>query len=83
MAINYLRQIWKKKDKSKLKETGLTQNEEQPQIMESCTTKEEPQYEILEREIVPSTIICPDCGGLTLEGLEFCDKCGGELISRD
>lgn len=83
MAIKFLRQVWKKKDKSKLKETGLTQTEEQPQSLDSCKLKEEPQYEILEREIVPSTIICPDCGGLTLEGLEFCDKCGGELISRD
>lgn len=83
MAIKYLKQIWKKKDRSKRKETQLIQNEEQPQRMDSCKQKEEPQYEILEREIVPSTIICPDCGGLTLEGLEFCDKCGGELISRD
>lgn len=36
-------------------------------------------YEVLEREIYPAKIICPDCGGITLEGLEFCDKCGGEL----
>ena len=41
------------------------------------------EYEILEREIVPKKIKCPDCGGVTLEGLEFCDKCGGELIYRD
>jgi hypothetical protein len=37
-------------------------------------------YEVLEREILPAKIICPDCGGITLEGLEFCDKCGGELL---
>ena len=37
------------------------------------------EYEIVEREILPVKIICPDCGGITLEGLEFCDKCGGEL----
>ena len=37
------------------------------------------EYELLEREILPEKIICPDCGGITLEGLEFCDKCGGEL----
>lgn len=37
------------------------------------------EYEIVEREILPEKIICPDCGGITLEGLEFCDKCGGEL----
>jgi len=40
-------------------------------------TKEE--YELVEKEIAPARIICPDCGGITLEGLEFCDKCGGEL----
>ncbi len=40
---------------------------------------EEECYEILEREIHPSKIKCPDCGGITLEGLDFCDKCGGEL----
>jgi hypothetical protein len=37
------------------------------------------EEEIVEREILPAKIICPDCGGITLEGLEFCDKCGGEL----
>jgi len=41
--------------------------------------EEEKEYEIVEREILPAKIICPDCGGITLEGLEFCDKCGGEL----
>lgn len=40
---------------------------------------EEETYEVLEREILPEKIICPDCGGITLEGLDFCDKCGGEL----
>lgn len=39
----------------------------------------EEEYPIVEREIHPAKIICPDCGGITLEGLEFCDKCGGEL----
>ncbi len=39
----------------------------------------EVEYEIVEREILPEKIICPDCGGITLEGLDFCDKCGGEL----
>lgn len=37
------------------------------------------EHEIVEIEILPAKIICPDCGGITLEGLEFCDKCGGEL----
>ncbi len=40
---------------------------------------EDEEYEIVEREILPEKIICPDCGGITLEGLDFCDKCGGEL----
>lgn len=42
--------------------------------------KDENQYEIVEKEILPKKIICPDCGGVTLEGLDYCDKCGGELI---
>ena len=37
------------------------------------------EYEILEKCIYPPKIICPDCGGITLEGLDFCDKCGGEI----
>lgn len=40
------------------------------------------EYEILEMEIMPEKIICPDCGGMTLEGLEFCDKCGGDLTNN-
>lgn len=38
------------------------------------------EYPVVEREIVPAAIICPDCGGITLEGLDYCDKCGGELV---
>lgn len=37
------------------------------------------EYKVYEREILPDKIICPDCGGITLEGLDFCDKCGAEL----
>ena len=37
------------------------------------------EYKVIEREIHPARIRCPDCGGITLEGLEYCDKCGGEL----
>lgn len=46
---------------------------------EKTEAKIEEEYEIAEIEIVPEKIVCPDCGGITLEGLEFCDKCGGEL----
>lgn len=48
---------------------------------EGQAEEDETVYEILEIEIMPEKIICPDCGGLTLEGLEFCDKCGGDLTS--
>ncbi|SHO52144.1 hypothetical protein [Anaerocolumna xylanovorans] len=37
------------------------------------------EHEIVEKEILPEKMICPDCGGITLVGLDFCDKCGGEL----
>lgn len=42
-------------------------------------TEDDTVYEVVEREILPDKKVCPDCGGITLEGLEFCDKCGGEL----
>lgn len=51
---------------------------EPEEILEIPEEKE--VYEVVEREIHPAKIICPDCGGITLEGLEFCDKCGGELL---
>lgn len=41
------------------------------------------EYEIVEKEILPEKMVCPDCGGITLVGLDFCDKCGGELASYD
>lgn len=41
------------------------------------------EYEIVEKEILPEKMICPDCGGITLAGLDFCDKCGGELFNYD
>lgn len=55
---------------------GQTMQEREALEVESDTAEE---YEIVEREILPAKIICPDCGGITLEGLDFCDKCGGEL----
>jgi hypothetical protein len=48
-----------------------------------ATTIEDTEYEIVEKEILPEKMICPDCGGITLVGLDFCDKCGGELINQD
>jgi hypothetical protein len=40
---------------------------------------EKTEYPIAEIEILPEKVICPECGGLTTEGLVFCEKCGGEL----
>ncbi len=42
-------------------------------------TKVEGEPDIIEIEIQPRKIVCPDCGGITMEGLEFCHKCGGEI----
>lgn len=46
---------------------------------EEKSLSDDEEYEVVEMEIKPAKIICPDCGGITIEGLEFCDKCGGEL----
>lgn len=46
---------------------------------EEVTVTGQEEYEIVEKEILPEKMICPDCGGITLVGLDFCDKCGGEL----
>lgn len=54
-------------------------SEESPKLVDPVYEEEE-TYEVLEREIQPAKIICPDCGGITLEGFEYCDKCGGELM---
>lgn len=53
------------------------EQDEQEEQLNNVDDNEE--YEVVEREILPAKIICPDCGGITLEGLDFCDKCGGEL----
>ncbi len=42
---------------------------------------EELEYEILERKILPEKIVCPDCGGITFDGLDLCHLCGGMLIN--
>ena len=68
-----------------LKETSFQEDEDTAEPEEetdktiSENQEDQEEYEIVEREILPAKIICPDCGGITLEGLEFCDKCGGEL----
>lgn len=60
-------------------ESGNRLFEEDKKEAASDEAEEEEEYEVVEREIHPAKIICPECGGITLEGLEFCDKCGGEL----
>lgn len=59
---------------------GSSRQELQGEKEESMSLNTEEEYEVVEREILPAKIICPDCGGITLEGLELCDKCGGELL---
>lgn len=44
------------------------------------TFGEDCEYPILEREILPEKIICPDCGRITLKGLDYCDKCGAFVL---
>ena len=39
--------------------------------------------EIAHITIKPEKIICPDCGGLTTEGLVFCELCGAELETME
>lgn len=60
-------------------DTDGTSEEEKGDASLSGSEEDDIEYELVEREILPSKIICPDCGGITLEGLDFCDKCGGEL----
>lgn len=70
----------KKLPKSSLNQTSNeTDYNFKSREIETIDNKEE--FEIVEVEILPKKIICPDCGGITLEGLDFCDKCGGVLQS--
>lgn len=41
------------------------------------------EYPIIEKTILPERIVCPDCGGISFEGLDFCHLCGGMLINPD
>lgn len=72
----YLKEEEQKSQKS---ERNLKEEEQKNQKDEG-ELEEEEEYEIVEIEIFPEKIVCPDCGGITLEGLDFCDKCGGELF---
>jgi hypothetical protein len=59
--------------------TGEADFSEEKILKDQTGDAVEEEYEVVEREILPAKIVCPDCGGITLEGLDFCDKCGGEL----
>lgn len=90
--MTFLSKLFNKKEQSKVKQEegtfipDLEEDFEENTIPEEEMDQEESdendpdiEYEVVEREILPTKIICPDCGGITLEGLDFCDKCGGEL----
>jgi hypothetical protein len=77
-------------NKQETKDNKETTENKQPTDHNELVENNEPaennetvEYEIVEKEILPEKMICPDCGGVTLVGLEFCDKCGGELINQD
>ena len=74
---------WKRKSEEKENQNSTVKEETLNQDAEAEKVKEKQEYEIVELEILPEKMICPDCGGITLVGLDFCDKCGGELINRD
>lgn len=68
--------------RNKIEKTmDFNESDLQPESLQNYDedSESETEYEVVEIEILPAKIICPDCGGITLEGLEFCDKCGGEL----
>ena len=77
---NSVKEVFEDEDEEPA-EDDLYSGEESEEGQESDKPEDDPdmEYEIVEREILPAKIICPDCGGITLEGLDFCDKCGGEL----
>lgn len=39
------------------------------------------EQEIICRTIAPEKMVCPDCGGITYEGLDLCHLCGGMLVN--
>ncbi len=90
--MSLLERLFNKKRQNSDKEKSASENEfakdfeteeTESVVVHSADSEEKDEdvvYEVVEREILPAKIICPDCGGITIEGLEFCDKCGGELV---
>lgn len=64
---------------------GSPDKEDNPPCADKCGDSQDgsgsgdEEYEVVEFELHPANIVCPDCGGITKEGLDFCDKCGGVL----
>ena len=52
-------------------EAAVVESEDEPMV--------NGEYEVLERDIMPERIVCPDCGNVTFEGVERCSRCGKEL----
>lgn len=83
--MSILSNLFKKKINASDKDETELDSQDSDIEQDSCEAginskaEAEEEYEVVEKEIHPAKIICPDCGGITLEGLEFCDKCGGEL----
>jgi hypothetical protein len=76
-----IKEAFEEEEEELLEDPAFYEEAGMEEEVEPSDEEEDPniEYEIVEREILPAKIICPDCGGITLEGLDFCDKCGGEL----
>lgn len=61
------------------KQATMYVNREMEKKQEAADQPEQEEYEVVECEIHPANVVCPDCGGITLEGLDYCNKCGGEI----
>lgn len=75
----------KRKQKERYLEESAKLTVFKEDIQEESQQVEEPgdqemRYPMVEIEICPQPVRCSDCGGETLEGLEYCDKCGGEVL---
>lgn len=83
--IESIRKLWApRKDRCNTNKPDLDSNQD---LTKNTTIEQEVsedmEYEVVEIEILPEKMVCPDCGGITLVGLDFCDKCGGEIIYQE